>query len=361
MKPIRVMVVDDSAFMRKMIGDILHSDSRLQVAGTARNGQDALDKLPKLDIDVITMDIEMPVLDGISTLKRIMEKQAVPVVMLSSLTTRGADSTMEAMDIGAVDFIAKPSGSISLDINNVKDEIIDKVIHAAGVKVNDTTTRQLATRALPPRPIELPKKQSLKKIVAIGTSTGGPKALHEVLTRLPGNFPAPIVIVQHMPPNFTRSLANRLDSLSELHIKEAENGEVLQNGTAYIAPGGFHLRVRQIGRALAAHVTEEAPIKGHRPSVDILFESLANQTLCQTVSVVMTGMGADGAAGVIQMKKADSNAVVIAESQNSSVVYGMPQAAVKTGYVDLVKDLGDISNVLIDQFLANGGINYGNE
>ncbi|SDL73571.1 protein-glutamate methylesterase/protein-glutamine glutaminase [Sediminibacillus halophilus] len=350
MKPIRVLVVDDSAFMRKMISDILNSDPRLQVTGTARNGLDALDKLEDIAVDVITLDIEMPILDGISTLKRVMEKQPLPVVMLSSLTTRGADSTLEAMSLGAVDFIAKPSGSISLDINNVKDEIIDKVYHAAGVKLNDRKNNEFAGRTVTPQPIQLPKQHPVKKIVAIGTSTGGPKALHEVLTRLPGNFPAPIVIVQHMPPNFTKSLANRLDSLAQLHIKEAENGEVLQNGTAYIAPGGYHLRVRQIGRTLAAHVTEEVPLKGHRPSVDILFESLAKQTLFQTISVVMTGMGADGSAGIVKMKKAAADTVVIAESETSSVVYGMPQAAVKTGCVDMVEELQNISNAIIDQF-----------
>ncbi|QTM99431.1 chemotaxis-specific protein-glutamate methyltransferase CheB [Sediminibacillus dalangtanensis] len=350
MKPIRVLVVDDSAFMRKMISDILNSDPRLQVTGTARNGQDALDKLENIAVDVITLDIEMPVLDGISTLKRIMEKQSLPVVMLSSLTTRGADSTLEAMSLGAVDFIAKPSGSISLDINNVRDEITDKVYHASGVKLNDRKNKEFVRRTVTPQPIQMPKQHPQKKIVAIGTSTGGPKALHEVLTRLPENFPAPIVIVQHMPPNFTKSLANRLDSLSQLHIKEAENGEVLQNGTAYIAPGGYHLRVRQIGRTLAAHVTEEAPLKGHRPSVDILFESLAKQTLFQTITVVMTGMGADGSAGIVKMKKAAADTVVIAESQISSVVYGMPQAAVKTGCVDMVEELENISNALIDQF-----------
>ncbi|SDJ72045.1 protein-glutamate methylesterase/protein-glutamine glutaminase [Sediminibacillus albus] len=355
MEPIRVLVVDDSAFMRKMISDILNSDSRLHVVATARNGREALEKNKQLSPHVITLDIEMPVLNGIETLKQVMKENPVPVVMLSSLTKQGADSTLEAMSLGAVDFIAKPSGSISLDIKKVEKEIINKVIEAAGTKAQAGKAFTSRKDIQVPKLVNLPGKHELKRVVAIGTSTGGPKALHEVLTQLPENFPAPIVVVQHMPPNFTKSLANRLDSLSQIHIKEAENGEVLQNGTAYIAPGGFQFRVRQVGRSLAAHVTDEDPVRGHRPSVDIMFESLAEQQLFQIVALVMTGMGADGSAGISKMKEVKNDTIVIAESKQTSVVYGMPLAAVNTGKVDYIENLENISGTLVQQLLRHGG------
>lgn len=351
MNLIKVLVVDDSAFMRKMISDMLNTNPRINVIGTARNGSEALAKITELSPDVVTLDVEMPVMDGISTLKEIMRQNPLPVIMLSSLTKQGADKTIQSMSLGAVDFIAKPSGSISLDINKIKNEIISKVVDAAKSQVHRLTEQYQTIE--PISPIRVSKTgRSNEVVVAIGTSTGGPRALQQVLTRLPENFPAPIVIVQHMPKGFTKSLANRLDSLSQINVKEAENGQKLEKGTAYIAPGGFHLRVKNIANALFAKVSKEKPRNGHQPSVDVLFESVSELHSYQVYAVVMTGMGADGAQGLIEIKEKNKNAIIVSESQRTAIVYGMPQAAVKTNLVDHVTDLNKISEVLINKINA---------
>ncbi|QDP40195.1 protein-glutamate methylesterase/protein-glutamine glutaminase [Radiobacillus deserti] len=346
METIKVLVVDDSAFMRKMISNILNADSRINVVGIAPNGQEALAKIHLLKPDVITLDVEMPIMDGISTLKKIMTDFPIPVVMLSSLTSKGADKTLQAISLGAVDFIQKPSGSISLDIQKIEQEIQSKVFAAASANVNPVIPKENPKRVeitIRPHPIGTHHKV----IVGIGTSTGGPRALQRVLTQLPKDFPAPIVVVQHMPPGFTKSLADRLNTLSDIQVKEAQNGERLENGVAYIAPGGFHLRVRKIGSTLAAHLAQDEPRSGHRPSVDTLFESLAEQNTYKIISVIMTGMGADGSNGLKLIKQKHPSSISIAESAKTSVVYGMPQAAFKTNLVDYVEDVDAISPSLV--------------
>ncbi|UFU01044.1 chemotaxis response regulator protein-glutamate methylesterase [Radiobacillus kanasensis] len=349
MKTIEVLVVDDSAFMRKMISNILNADSRMRVVGIAPNGEEALAKVQSLKPDVITLDVEMPVMDGISTLKRLMSEHPIPVVMLSSLTSKGAEKTLQAISLGAVDFIEKPSGSISLDIQKIEKEIQSKVFAAANANVKPSAPRETLRK----RPEITIRPQSVgtldKVIVGIGTSTGGPRALQQVLTQIPKNFPAPIVVVQHMPPGFTKSLAERLNTLSDIQVKEAQNGERLENGVAYIAPGGYHLRVRKIGSTLAAHLDQDEPRSGHRPSVDTLFESLAEQNVCKVISVIMTGMGADGSKGLKLIKQKHPSSISIAESERTSVVYGMPQAAFKTNLVDHVEDVDAISHSLVQQ------------
>ncbi|MDL4840082.1 protein-glutamate methylesterase/protein-glutamine glutaminase [Aquibacillus rhizosphaerae] len=353
MKTIKVLVVDDSAFMRKMISDIVNSDPNITVVGTARNGSDALEKVADLQPDVITLDVEMPIMDGISTLKQLMKTNPIPVIMLSSLTKEGTDKTVQSMALGAVDFIAKPSGSISLDIKKVEKEIVSKVLGAAKSQVHKITNDfkvETPVRTM----IQNPEKFSDNLLVAIGTSTGGPRALQQVITRLPKDFPAPVVIVQHMPKGFTKSLAQRLNTLSAIQVKEAENGEVIQKGTAYIAPGGFHFRVIKKGASLIAQVTKEEPRNGHQPSVDVLFESLAYLKLYHVYTVIMTGMGADGAKGLTYLKNEKPESITISESKNTAVVYGMPQAAEKTNLVDYVLDLPEISNELINQIKARG-------
>ncbi|WP_138414799.1 protein-glutamate methylesterase/protein-glutamine glutaminase [Aquibacillus sediminis] len=350
MDKINVLVVDDSAFMRKMITDILNGDPQLHVVGTARNGQDALKKIPSLLPDVITLDVEMPVMDGLETLGQIMSQFSIPVIMLSSVTKRGAEKTIQAISLGAIDFITKPSGSISLDIQSIQAEITTKVIAAAKSKVSSPTVND--SIQLPQskhQPIDRSHPIGKKVIVAIGTSTGGPRALQQVLTHLPQNFPAPIAIVQHMPKGFTKSLAERLDSLSDIHVKEAENGEVLVKGTAYIAPGGYHLGVKQMGRSLIAEVYQSELRNGHQPSVDVLFESLAQQKVSQVFAVVMTGMGADGSKGLHTLKKLKRDSFIMSESNKTAVVYGMPQAAVKTNLVNEIVDLDKICSVLVEK------------
>lgn len=352
MNKIRVLVVDDSAFMRKVVSDILSCAPEIEVVGKARDGADALEKIQQLQPDVVTMDVEMPVMDGLTALRHIMSRHRLPVIMLSSLTKHGADMTMKALELGAVDFIAKPSGQISLDIETVKDDIVNKVIIAAGTRKKLATYSPQPASAVQTRPVS-PSNQGLpvgatrglRKLLLIGTSTGGPKALHEVIPRLPGNLDAGILIVQHMPPNFTRSLAERLDNLSQLKVKEAEQGEKILPGCAYIAPGDYHLKMEARNnhgvRELFVRLDQSPTRNGHRPAADVMLEAAAEQFWGPMLVVIMTGMGNDGTAGMVRIKKRGGKA--IAEHQSTCVVYGMPKAAVETGVVDQVVPLPDIS------------------
>ncbi|AGT31556.1 chemotaxis protein CheY [Geobacillus genomosp. 3] len=343
MKTIKVLVVDDSAFMRKWISDLLSEHPRLEVIGTARNGQEALEKMAVLRPDVVTLDVEMPVMDGLETLRHIMHKQPLPVVMVSSTTKEGAENTIAAMQYGAVDFVTKPSGSISLDLYKVKDELIRKVLHASEANIGALAVRR--PQAALWRPPVKPARAE-KAIVAIGTSTGGPRALETVLTQLPSGLAAPVVIVQHMPKGFTKSLADRLDALSAITVKEAEDGEVLRNGTAYIAPGGVHLAVSEENGVLKARFDASPPRAGHRPAVDVLFESLAAIRRCRKVAVIMTGMGSDGTAGLKKLKES-GDTKAIAEARETAVVFGMPKAAIEAGVIDAIAPLDAIAVAIV--------------
>jgi len=350
MTAIRVLVVDDSAFMRKVISDIVNQGPDMEVVGKARDGQDALQKIQELNPDVVTMDVEMPGMDGLAALEQLMKTNPVPVVMISSLTKHGAEQTFRALQLGAVDFIAKPSGQISLDIDKVKDEIIRKIKTAAGTK-NKLANFKYQEVVKPAKPVarkQLDSSSELKNIILIGTSTGGPKALHEVIPRLPADTNAGILIVQHMPPGFTRSLAERLDSMSQIMVKEAEHGDKIVPGCAYIAPGDYHLTVNRPASGiheLFIKLTKDPPQGGHRPSVDTMLESVARHYWANMVCVIMTGMGHDGSRGVQMIK--DRGGKVIAEHQSTCIVYGMPKAAVETGCVDKVVMLQDISKEII--------------
>ncbi|MFT4413582.1 protein-glutamate methylesterase/protein-glutamine glutaminase [Fredinandcohnia humi] len=351
MNKINVLIVDDSAFMRKLISDFLKEDSRIEIVGTARNGLDALSKIKKLRPDVITMDVEMPEMNGIEALKRIMDEQPLPVVMLSSTTKEGAENTFAAMQHGAVDFIQKPSGSISMDLHIIKEEIVNKVLNASKANLKSlqkpiNTQKTPTTKVLDYSKIEPSIRNSEKKLLCIGTSTGGPRALQQVLTRIPKDYNAPILIVQHMPPGFTKSLANRLDSLCDINVKEAENGEFLTAGTAYIAPGGFHLKVKRIGTSLAIHIDDSEIRNGHRPSVDVMFESVSNIKDVRKIAVIMTGMGADGSKGLKKLKET-GQVFSIAESKETSIVFGMPKAAIETNLVDRVVPLDEIAETVL--------------
>lgn len=363
----KVLVVDDSAFMRKLITDFLDSHPTLKVVGVARNGKDAIDKLALLKPDVITLDVEMPIMDGLEALTEIMRIRPTPVVMLSSTTERGAENTVIAMGSGAVDFVAKPGGAISLNLALIKDEIIDKVVAAASVQVTklrqvprvirenrvETPSRRIETPPMQSNAIQSSqprKKFSIggRKVIAIGTSTGGPRALQQVLTNLPESIAAPIVVVQHMPVGFTKSLANRLNNLCAISVKEVENGDVLENGVAYIAPGGNHFTIRKSGANLIAEVSDKMPPRSsHRPSVDVLFESLANISGLKCLAIVMTGMGNDGMAGMTSLKE-KCETIAIAESAETSVVYGMPRAIVEQRLADDIVNLEDIASTIIE-------------
>lgn len=346
---IKVLVTDDSAFMRKVITDILNRDPAIQVVDTARNGQEALEKIKRHEPDVVTLDVEMPVMDGISALQQIMRDNPRPVIMLSSLTQEGAELTLKALHEGAVDFVAKPSGNISLDIEKVAADIIQKVKIAAQTKPGRISTS--AAYQMPPVTAFPAKKPSavdgrLEKVVMIGTSTGGPKALHDVIPRLPADLNAAVLLVQHMPPGFTRSLAERLDQMSPLRVKEAEHGEEVLPGTVYIAPGDFHLlfqsRVEAGRKRLYVELSKSSPVNGHRPAVDPMLFSLGDNFWSQQmVAVIMTGMGSDGAQGLAYIK--DRGGRTIAEDQSSCVVFGMPKAAIATGKVDRIVPLSGIA------------------
>jgi two-component system chemotaxis response regulator CheB len=342
MKVYRVLVADDSFFMRKLISDIISADSRFEVADTARNGREAVEKTKRLRPDAVTLDIEMPEKNGLDALREIMDECPTPVVMLSSLTREGAKETIRALEWGAVDFALKPSGPISLDIRKIGGELLDKL--AAAVKAKPISpaaahpARPLVpggrTRRDPAVPAAAASSAaSFRHLIAIGTSTGGPRALQQVLPAFPAGLPAPVLIVQHMPPNFTKSLSQRLDSVSAIRVVEAEDGMRLTAGTAYIAPGGWHMKLAKDGaQEYSVSLSREEPRSGHRPSVDVLFESLVPYTALARHVVLMTGMGSDGARGMKALKLAGA-ATTIAEAEETCVVYGMPRAAVELGCV----------------------------
>ncbi|MFC0014368.1 MULTISPECIES: chemotaxis response regulator protein-glutamate methylesterase [Allobacillus] len=347
MKRYKVLIVDDSAFMRKVISDIVQQSEQLEVIGTARDGIDGLAKLKQLKPDVVTLDVEMPKMNGLETLKRIMEIHPMPVVMLSSTTKVGAKETVEALRIGAVDFISKPSGAISLDIHKIATEITKKIIQAA--ETSDTQQHQQLGNMFDINSNEfIPRFPHKQTIVCIGVSTGGPKALQHVISQLPGNFRAPVVIVQHMPARFTKSLAERLDELSSVKVREATNGEILRNGVVYIAPGDFHLQLKQLNRSLAIDINKEEPEKGHRPSVNKLFTSVSRLRNINKIAVILTGMGNDGTDGAKELIRVDSNSVVIAESQETALIYGMPKSIVENISGCLIRRLDEIASTLVE-------------
>ncbi|GIN83681.1 chemotaxis response regulator protein-glutamate methylesterase [Heyndrickxia sporothermodurans] len=351
MNPIKVLVVDDSAFMRKLIVQFLEEDSNIEVVGIARNGMDAIDKAKQFKPNVITMDVEMPIMNGLEALERIMKECPTPVIMLSSTTTEGALNTILAMEKGAIDFVAKPSGAISLDLNKIKLELIDKVKNASHVNLPNMQKILNRKKAgflvkTSSEPVENWNRLRRNKMICIGSSTGGPKALQEVLTLLPKSIEAPILIVQHMPAGFTKSLANRLNTMCEITVKEAEDGDLLKNGVAYIAPGNFHLLLKESFSGIKISLGHSPPVKGHRPSVDVMFESISSIENYDKIAVILTGMGADGSKGLKELKL-NGNVKAIAESENSCVVFGMPKSAIATNFVDEVVDLEQIANSIM--------------
>lgn len=358
-RTVRVLVVDDSAFMRKVLRELLESDPLIQVVGTARDGQDGVRQALALQPDVVTMDIEMPRLDGFGALRELMSTRPTPVVMVSSHTQEGAEATIKALTLGAVDFVAKPSGSISLNMHVTRDELIAKVKGAAGATPRyrrvlaelPPLRREIAhhspAAALSAAQAELP----IKRIVAIGCSTGGPGALHQIVPRLPADLPAAYLIVQHMPPGFTRSLANRLNEISAVQVKEAAEGDPLRAGQVLLAPGGFHMVVGPDGRI---QLNQEPPMHGVRPAVDRLFDSLAPLYGERTIGVILTGMGYDGAKGMGQLKR--RGAQTIAEDASTCIVYGMPKVVIELGLADQVLPVHEIPESLI-RLVREGGKN----
>lgn len=379
---IRVLIADDSAFMRKVLSDLFKGQNDFQVVGTAVNGQDVIEKVKKFQPDVLTLDVVMPVMDGLAALAVIMEQCPLPVIMISSATQKGTNETIRALALGAVDFVSKTGGAIS-KIDTIKDEILAKCRMAAKAhaRKNPVTANQPLVYTPKPsnlepvtRRIEIKRRTGLvigqkpvinrmpaldqtqhvkriipgtgKKLVVIGTSTGGPQALQEVITRLPRNLPCGAVVVQHMPAGFTRSLAERLDSISEISVKEAENDEIIRPGKVYIAPGDYHLRIAPATGGERKIVLSQEPRVGNlRPTVNYMFESAA-QFGRDLVSVIMTGMGSDGCEGMKKIKA--TGGYSIAQDENSCVVYGMPKAVVDAGLADEIRPLNKIAEAIVE-------------
>ncbi len=344
-KTIEVLVVDDSAFMRKMLTDILESTGDIRVAGTARNGLEALDKVKEIKPDVITLDVQMPSMDGLSCLKEIQKITDTPVIMLSGMTADGSKATIEALESGAIDFITKPAGLFEITGEEKKAEIIEKIRIAYDVLNRRHGKRVVSQEKSTVR--EENRGDKLKALIAIGTSTGGPKALQEVIPYIPEDISAAVLIVQHMPPGFTKSLAERLNTLSGLSVKEGEDGEIIKPGFAYIAPGDFHMEVENSKDGLLKiRLTKENPMGGHRPAVNVLFNSIAKTGFPNVIGVIMTGMGNDGREGVVSIKESNKG-VIVCQDELSCVVYGMPKSAISTGIVDAVIPLKEIAGVIV--------------
>lgn len=369
---IRVMIVDDSAFMRKAIEIILEKDPDITVVAQAGDGKEALELLEKTDVDVITMDVEMPRMDGITTVREIMARTPKPVLMISSVTTEGAETTLRAMEAGAMDFISKPASRVSLDIVRLEDEIRSKIKAVARRRppMARTPSRFLSERrtlaetpvprsnkyglsmrvsVVPPAPgsasaalvVEKPAGRTLRDIVAIGVSTGGPPAVQKVLSSLPQDFPVPILIAQHMPAAFTGPFARRLDNVCEISVKEAVSGEKLLPGVAYVAPGGRHIRLEAKLASMIVVVTDSPESALYKPSATILHESVGNALGRRALGIQMTGMGSDGLEGIRALKQKGGRA--LAQSDATCVVYGMPKAIVDAGLADDVVDLDDMA------------------
>ena len=340
---IKVLIVDDSATAREMIKMALEEDRQIEVIATAPDAFVARDLIVKLRPDVICLDVEMPRMDGVTFLRKIMMHLPIPIVMVSSLTVKGAKTTLDALNFGAFDFVAKPHSNIYDGINDMKDELVYKVKQAS--YANALQLQATLKRTLSKNPI---KQYTLgvttQKIVAIGASTGGTTALQSLLQTLPKDFPG-IVIVQHMPGTFTQKFANRLNEVCQIDVKEAVSGDKILTGQALIASGDYHLKVVRRGGFYHVKFSDEEKVSGHKPSVNVLFDSVATSASSNAIGVILTGMGNDGANGMKKLH--DSGAKTIAQDEKTSVVFGMPKVAIEKGGIDFVLPLDDIPKKLI--------------
>ncbi|CAG0945948.1 Protein-glutamate methylesterase/protein-glutamine glutaminase [Gammaproteobacteria bacterium] len=340
---IRVLIIDDSPVMRLLLREIIDGAPDMKVAGTAADPIEARELIKALEPDVLTLDVEMPKMNGVEFLRRLMKLRPMPVVMISTLTEQGSQTTLEALELGAVDFVPKPAGHSLEALKQSAEEIRDKIRGAHGARVR--TLRAEAPPSAPPASSALAAPRfDPRRLVAIGASTGGTEAIKEVLTRFPAEMPG-IVIVQHMPETFTGSFARRLDGLCRIRVKEAGDGERILPGTAYLAPGHSHLSVRKSGGLYVAELSRGEPVNRHRPSVDVLFDSVAAVAAQHAVGVILTGMGKDGARGLLAMHRV--GAWNIAQDQASCIVYGMPREAVAIGAADEVLPLPDIAGRVV--------------
>lgn len=367
MEKVRVIVVDDSAFMRKAVSDMIESENNFEVIAKFKDGRELIEKVDEFNPDIITLDVHMRDLDGLSTLKELKRLgKSYPIIMLSSATTEGSELTLECLDNGAISFITKPSGSISLDIAKVKENLINQIkgimdsrgrlnkasIHNDSIgkskviqnirKCNDANRFREDNRVYVQRNENIIPNNKKIHAVVIGASTGGPKALQKVLTNLPKNLGVPVFVVQHMPEGFTKVFSERLDKVCHMNVVEASDGMKINNETIYIAKGGSHMTV---GNTSTIYLNQEPPIWGVRPAVDKLFNSAVKVYGSNILSVVLTGMGRDGADGTKNIK--DNGGITIAEDKSTCTIYGMPKAAFETGKVDLVLPLDQVCDNII--------------
>ena len=346
---IRVLVVDDSALMRKLIPAILARDSSIEVVGTAMDGAFALKKIEELRPDVVTLDLEMPRMDGLEMLRLIMRRAPLPIILFSTHSTKGGYATLKALALGAVDFLAKPKDAAAGHLEEIADQLIAKI----------KVAKRAAKRKLPPVTVkeELPKlakgsRPALapRRVIAVGISTGGPNALQYVLSQIPSDFLSAIVVVQHMPEGFTEMFAKRLDECCPLEVQEARSGDLLLAGRVLICPGNRHMMVRRMPRGDMVVLSDGPPVNGHRPSADVLFHSVAQEFSLMSVGVLMTGMGEDGAEGLGAIKAAGG--MTIAQSEDTCVVSGMPRAAILKGYANKVIPLEGLGTFLANHYGA---------
>ncbi len=348
---ITVLIVDDSAFMRKSLSIMLQSDPGITVIGTARDGQEGFTLAKNLKPDIMTLDIEMPVMDGLTALKKIMAECPTSVIMVSSITTEGAQATIKALELGAVDFIPKELSYVSVNISNIREDLISKIkeiVRQKLLKERLSRIRNAAPTAPPPKRLTSVIKQIPRlgyKAVAMGISTGGPFTLQKILPLISEKINVPIFIVQHMPPKFTKTLAERLNGMCSLEVKEAEDFEPVRPNVIYIAPGGFHMKVKSNGAGrVEINVSSEPSNTLHRPAVDVMMNSVIDVYGKQTLGVIMTGMGKDGCEAIKKLKALGGHS--IAQDEESCVVYGMPKAIVDAGLADLVLPIEKIPEII---------------
>lgn len=344
MKRIRVLAVDDSALMRNLLSAVINQQPDMEMVGTAPDPLIARELIKKLNPDVLTLDIDMPRMDGLEFLSRLMRLRPMPVVMISSMTTRGSKATLMALEQGAVDFLPKPDQQTAGDLEHWSVLVAEKIRAAANASLNRRHAGE------PDRPPLRGVHVRQESIIAIGASTGGTEALRRVLMPLPKDCPG-IVIAQHMPSGFTRSFAQRLDSLCTIAVREGEDGQAVEPGTALIAPGDRHMHLVRHGKGYQVRLSDTAPVNRHRPSVDVLFDSVAQQAGRHASAAILTGMGSDGARGLLQLRNA--GAYTLAQSEATCVVFGMPREAIALGAARQVVDLDDISQRLLDSFNNN--------